>query len=178
MLRLGDTPTKQQLSLLELPRLGISIRIKDKIVDYNSVGTCLLNDNDGATMKRIERDRRYTDDILGEVFDHWIRQEYQAGEENSNTWQVLVKCLRSVQMNALADEIEGVLQHCTESSDKNCRHQKSESQSTSCEVPRIEISHVLLLSAIISGTLAVYIYKYHVRKPGNTMDFNRLPHTN
>ena len=108
-------------------------------MDYNPVGTCLLNDIDGAIMKVIERDHRYyTKYIMDEVFDRWIRREYQEGEGHSNTWQTLVKCLRFIQMNTLADDIEGVLRYCIENPD-NCRHRKIES--TSLEVSRMEISY-------------------------------------
>ena len=136
-------------------------------MDYNSVGTCLLNDNDGATMKRIERDRRYTDDIVGEVFDQWIRLEYQAGEENSNTWRTLVKCLRSVQINALADEIDRVLQFCADNPGKNCQHKKTRSH----EYPRMISLHFTFMftCAIISGILTVCIYLHCLWKRGMTL---------
>ena len=120
---LDDTPTKQQLIQLDVPDLGVSIRIKDGIGDYDTLGVFLLHDDTGIILHRIKNDFKRSSEILDELFNRWIRGEGQVGRERSNTWRMLIKYLQIAKLLVLAEEIESVLQYCAEKSlksDKNC----------------------------------------------------------
>ena len=77
--------------------------------DYLKLGTHLLNDEDGGTMKTIEHDYKTTEEKLNEIFRRWIR-----GQRQTNTWEMLVKSLKYAKLTTLADKIEAVLQFCAE----------------------------------------------------------------
>ena len=110
------TPTMLQLTQLVILEIGVSIRIMDRIGrDYDTLGTYLLNDEDGGIMRTIEHDKnKVTGKILNEVFHRWVKGQGQRNGKNRNTWETLVKCLKHSKLMALADEIETVLNFCTE----------------------------------------------------------------
>ena len=104
-----------QLTLLDVPEIGVSIRIMDKIgSDYHTLGTYLLNDDDGGTMKMITHDHKFTNEILEEIFYRWIKGQGQKDGKKTNTWEALIKYLKHSKFMALADEIEAVLHFCTD----------------------------------------------------------------
>ena len=116
-----------QLNRLDVPEKEVSVWIMDKIGSrYNTLGTYLLNDKDGGIMQTIERDYKFTEKILGEVFHRWIEGQGQKDGEKTNTWEMLVKYLKHAKLMALADEIEFVLQFCTDKTmhmdDEECVH--------------------------------------------------------
>ena len=125
ILSTDDTPTLQQLIELRVPEKGVSLRIMDKIgVGYFTLGTYLLNDEDGGTIRKIERDYKFTEKILEEVFHRWLTGQ---GLKGKNTWETLIKYLKHTKLMVLVDEIESVLQFCTEKTmhvddDKECVH--------------------------------------------------------
>ena len=103
-----------QLNLLDVPEIGVSIWIMDKIgSDYHTLGTYLLNDDDGGKMKEITHDHKLTKEILKEIFYRWINGQGQKDGKKTNTWKALIKYLKHSKFMALADEIEIVLHHCT-----------------------------------------------------------------
>ena len=109
------TPTLQQLTQLDVPEKGYSIRIMDTIGrDYHTLGIYLLNDKDGGIIKTIEHDYRLTANILGEIFHRLIREHQMRNGKKTNTWEKLVEYLRDATLMALADEIETVLRFCSE----------------------------------------------------------------
>ena len=99
-----------------VPDLKISLRIKDRISDYDTLGTFLLNDETGGILEEIRHDYRFSKQRKDEIFDRWIKGEGQVGIMKSNTWGMLVKSLRDSELNALADKIESILQFCTDKS--------------------------------------------------------------
>ena len=103
-----------QLNLLDVPEIGVSIWIMDKIgSDYHTLGTYLLNDDDGGKMKEIIDDHKLTKKILKEIFYRWINEQGQKDGKKTNTWKALIKYLKHSKFMALADEIEIVLHFCT-----------------------------------------------------------------
>ena len=110
------TPTLQQLTQLDVPEKGISIRIMDTIgCDYFILGMHLLNDEDGVIVRTIEHDRKLTADILVEIFRRWIRgYQMKRSGNKTNTWEKLVEYLQYAKLMALADEIESILRFCSE----------------------------------------------------------------
>jgi hypothetical protein len=102
----------QQLTQLDVPEKGVSIRIMDRIGShYHTLGIYLLDDEDGGKIKTIEYDRRWTANILGEIFHCWI-----TGHQirDANTWEKLVEYLGYAKLTVLAKEIDDVLRFCSE----------------------------------------------------------------
>ena len=140
-----------------MPDLGVSFRIKDSIGEYNTLGTFLLNDNDGVILQRIENDFKHSSEILDKIFDRWVRGEGQIGRERSNTWEKLVECLRNSKLHALADKIESVLKFCAEKSvesDKNCL---IENHMSVHEAPWFYLACILTVVTIIATTIIIII---------------------
>jgi hypothetical protein len=109
------TPTLPQLTQLDVPEKGVSIRIMDKIGShYHTLGIFLLNDEDGGEIKTIEYDCRRTADILREIFHRWICGHQMRNGKKINTWEKLVEYLGTVELTVLAKEIDDVLQFCSE----------------------------------------------------------------
>ena len=105
----------QQVTQLDVPEKGVSIRIMDTIgSDYYTLGIYLLNDKDGNIMKVIENDYKFTKKILDEVFHLWIRGHRLMHGKKTNTWEMLVEGLEYAKLMVLADKIESVLQFCSE----------------------------------------------------------------
>ena len=75
--------------------------------DYKTFGTFLLDDENGAIISTMEKQRMQDSyEINKDIFYKWI-----AGSGlQPVTWDTLVKCLRKAKLNTLADDIETVLQ--------------------------------------------------------------------
>ena len=95
---------------MDIPGEGGSIRIKDKIgSDYTTLGTCLLNDNDGNRLREIEKDHHHSKEKLDEIFYRWKKGEGRIDGKNLITWGRLIECLNTAELLALSDDIESVL---------------------------------------------------------------------
>jgi len=71
--------------------------------DYEKFGTLLLEDKNGNIVDSIAKSKHYvTVDITVEILKHWL----QGKGRKPVAWQTLVKCLRDMKMNVLADNIE------------------------------------------------------------------------
>ena len=161
ILLLGDTPTKQQLMLLDVPDLELSLRIKDSIFDYDTLGTFLLNDETGVVLQRISQDYRFSKQIIDEIFDRWIRGEGQIGILKLNTWDMLVKYLKYAKLMVLADELESILQYCTHKG----MHSEKECVTVNAGQTRLELGgiHVFVVTIVVfigTAVIAVFIVYY------------------
>ena len=103
-----------QLTQLDVLEIELSVRIMDSIgSDYHTLGTYLLNDENGGIMRKIKHDYKFTEEILDEVFHRWIKGQGQKDGKKMNTWETLVKYLEHSKLMTLADQIETVLRFCT-----------------------------------------------------------------
>lgn len=102
--RMNEKPNMKELNVLHGRGDQKEVRIIQGIgVDYHTVGTNLLNDDDGAIMPTIKEDERgKTEAIITEVFRRWL-----AGKGRKPvSWGTLVHVLRNIaQLTSLADEI-------------------------------------------------------------------------
>jgi hypothetical protein len=143
-----------------------------RINDYDKLGVFLLNDEDGNTVERIKQDKKVTNNIVFEIFRRWLRGE---GQKNRNTtpnrtWERLVYYLRLIGNIALAEDIELILQECTEEMQKcnNLRREKEYQDKAAECIPEIEPPgfnlHVIITAAvtiligIVSGIIIVLCY--------------------
>ena len=80
------------------------IDIPEKIgADYKHFGMLLLNDDDGNKVTIIEIAKHWNPvDIAVEILHQWRRGKGRVPV----TWRTLVKCLRDVGLNVLADNID------------------------------------------------------------------------
>ena len=148
------------MTLLDVPDLGVSIRIKESIDDYNTLGTFLLNDNTGVILKQIENDFKRSSKILDEIFDRWVRGEGKVIRERSNTWEKLVEYLRISKLNTLADDIESVLKFCTEKSVESKEKCFIENRDSVHNVdPVFYLDYIILTMTIIATTFI--IFRFH-----------------
>lgn len=158
---LDDTPTRQLLTLLDVPDLDLSLRIKDGIRNYVTVGTFLLNDAKGVIMDRIRDTHKRVEDVVDEVFNRWLSGEGQNREEKSNTWGKLVESLKYAEEMDLANKIESVISFCINKRDKNCvvlgsvNHIQEKSTNN-------EYFLILLLTVIV--VIGSMVIIYHRRK--------------
>ena len=84
--------------------------------DYEKFGTLLLDDKKGNKVKNIEVfERGDPVEIAVEILKKWL----QGKGRKPVTWQTLVKCLRDVRMNVLADNIQSSLSEHNRSKDLN-----------------------------------------------------------
>ena len=105
----------QQLTQLDVPEKTLSIRIMDRIGNnYDTLGTFLLDDHDGGILLTIKRDYKSAEKIVREIFYGWLKGQEKKDRPKINTWGMLAKYLRMSKLVALADEIENVLDFCTE----------------------------------------------------------------
>ena len=146
--------------LLDVPDLGISIRIKESIDDYNTLGTFLLHDSNAVILKQIENDFKRLNKILDEIFDRWVRGEGQIGRERSNTWGMLIKYLRIAKLHVLADDIESVLEFCTKKSVESNRNCLIENNISVHEAPWFYLACISTVVTIIATTIFIII-KFH-----------------
>ena len=169
------TPTMLQLTQLDVLEIGVSIRIMDRIgSDYDTLGTHLLNDEDGGIMRTIEHDKnKVTGKILNEVFHRWIKGQGQKNGKKTNTWEMLVKYLKHVKLMALADEIEAVLQFCTEKTmhlnDEECAHEYGERMHEALIETKSLQYLISMLAAVIIGAAI-----FHCRRKLNTIACHQL----
>ena len=74
--------------------------------NYEKFGTLLLEDKKGNGIDSIAKSKHYIPvDITVEILKQWL----QGKGRKPVTWQILVKCLRDTNLNALADDIESSL---------------------------------------------------------------------
>ena len=74
---------------------------------YRSFGIQLLDDHNGMKVSEIETSRqRVSSLILQDIFQEWLLGR----GKQPVTYTTLVECLRAVDLNVLADDIEEVLQ--------------------------------------------------------------------
>ena len=74
---------------------------------YTDFGTFLLEDHTGMKVSAIETARlRVSAPILQDIFQEWL----QGRGKEPVTYATLVECLRSANLNVLADDIQEVLQ--------------------------------------------------------------------
>lgn len=153
ILSLDDTPTQQQLTQLDVPDLNLFIRIKDSISDYVTVGTFLLNDEQGVIMDEIRDDHKSAKERKHEVFKRWIRGVRQKGREKSNTWGMLVRSLKVAEENDLADKIESVIEFCEDQSTH--RDKKCKSGNAQHNVIQEKSTETVLISVAIVGATVI-----------------------
>ena len=73
---------------------------------YNMFGVLLLNDESGATISALEQQHQNrATSINFEILQQWIR----GSGGKPVTWETLVKVLRQIELNILADKIESFL---------------------------------------------------------------------
>ena len=145
------------MTLLDVPDLGVSIRIKDSIGDYNTLGTFLLHDSNGVILQRIENDYKHSNKILDIIFDRWVRGEGHFGKERSNTWGMLVKYLQISKLHVLADEIESVLEFCAEKSVESNRNCLIENNVSVHETLWFYLARISTVVTIIATTIFIIV---------------------
>ena len=102
-----DQPTLPQLIDFPPSADGEGLNITKEIgTDYNMFGVLLLNDKSGATISALERQHHSrATSINYEILQQWIR----GSGKMPVTWETLVKVLRQIELNTLADKIESSL---------------------------------------------------------------------
>ena len=103
-LLLGNKPEMEEL---------MNLQIFDVIVEYKILGTCLLDDKDGTTMKRLEIDYKYVEDRVSEMFRLWMGG---MGKKNAVTWGGLFTCLTFANLKYLAEKVKST--YCATASDR------------------------------------------------------------
>ena len=149
-----------------------------RINDYDMLGVFLLNDKDGSIVERIKQDKKVTNKIVFEIFRRWLRGEGQKNGPTTpiRTWDRLVYYLRQTENIVLAEDIELILQACTEEKHKCSRRDKEqiyqdkaaecfqEFESPTCNLHILITSVVTVLICIISGIVIILLYHYHSGK--------------
>ena len=138
--------------------------------NYDSLGADLLNDEKGEIMRTIERDYKYAEKILGEVFYRWIKGQGQKDGMKTNTWGMLVKYLQRAKLMVLADEIESVLQFCAEKTahvdDDECNHEYGEHKHDMPLETKSTLQYLISMLAavicIVGPGAAIFRYKSEV----------------
>ena len=149
------------MTQLDVPDLGVSIRIKDSIGEYNTLGTFLLHDSNGVILQQIENDFKHSNKILDKILDCWVRGEGQIGRERSNTWEKLVEYIRIAKLHALADDIESVLKFCTEKSVESSEKCSIENRVSVHNVdPVFYLACILTLMTIIATTFIIFRFRH------------------
>ena len=82
--------------------------MQDIGINYDTVGTFLLDDKYGTIIASIKEDKQEIHKILREIFFRWINLG------KTSTWGTLVDFLRASELRALADHIETVIHFCAE----------------------------------------------------------------
>ena len=102
-----DQPTLPQLIDFPTSADGEGLNITKEIgADYNMFGVLLLNDKCGATISALERQHQNRATSINlEILQQWIR----GSGRKPVTWETLVKVLRQIELNILADKIESSL---------------------------------------------------------------------
>ena len=96
-------------NLLKFPSNRGNINIPEQIgTKYRSFGILLLKDDSGTIISALEHEwNRDAEKINRTILEKWICGK---GLEPF-TWDTLVKCLRDVDLNVLANDIEEILLH-------------------------------------------------------------------
>ena len=94
--------------LLKFPGKYGKINIPEQIsTKYRNFGIILLNDDSGAIVSGIEREKKdNANEINQAILEKWIGGRGR----QPVTWDTLVKCLQDIDLAVLADKIEEVLQ--------------------------------------------------------------------
>ena len=98
----GDIPKRSELEDRDI--------IDNIAADYSIVGTCLLDDDYGNKIKRLEEEyrSRSVTELVREIIRLWTNGK----GATPRTWGGLVICLLSAKLNRLADEITSA--YCVE----------------------------------------------------------------
>ena len=73
---------------------------------YNMFGVLLLSDESGATISALEQQHQSrATSINFEILQQWL----EGSGKRPVTWETLVKVLRQIELNILADKIESSL---------------------------------------------------------------------
>ena len=98
-------PTMRELK--KFPGKSGSFNILQQIgANYKDFGIFLLKDDTGAkTSTIVKQEKGDVGEINQAIFQNWID-----GKGMPCTWKILVECLRDVELNVLANEIEEVLE--------------------------------------------------------------------
>jgi len=87
------------------PSYHVLIKQLEKVAEWKTVATHLLKDEDGSTIKAIEKTYHHdVEDCRAEM----IRQYIKSGDVS---WQNILSALRKSNYNNLANEIEKKLYH-------------------------------------------------------------------
>ena len=98
-------PSKLQLQGSAVIGVSDHIQVMERIsADYSALGTCLLNDIDGAKLGAIVNNHHLTEKIVDAVLTDWLR-----GKGQSTTWRTLIKCLYDAQLKNLAQDLKTAL---------------------------------------------------------------------
>ena len=119
--------------------------IIDNIVDYINVGTCLLNDDYGNKIKRLEKEyrSRSVTAIVEEIFRLWT----DGNGATPVSWEGLVVCLLSAKLNRLADEITSA--YCVEKRTNSYTRNHVSSLTADLDEGYIKESQMGLLTVIL-----------------------------
>ena len=129
----------------ELQTLGIT----DDIVDYSSysrVGTCLLNDENGNKIKKLEVDYGSVTPRIEEIFRLWMN----GNGATPVSWAGLVACLKPAQLNTIIERIES--EYCLMG--KADSHSGRHSTDEGCT----KDSQTRILTGIINIMVSSYIF--------------------
>ena len=102
-----DQPTFPLLIDFPASAGGESLNVLKEIgTHYNMFGVLLLNDKTGATISALEQQHQCRATAINyEILQQWIR----GSGKKPVTWETLVKVLRQIELNTLADKIESSL---------------------------------------------------------------------
>ena len=106
-------PNMEQLIVLEI--------MDNVVAHYSRLGTCLLHDKYGNTIRKLEINYAFVERRIEEIFRLWMEGKDQT---NLVSWLRLVECLRHIKLHRLADEIE--LEYCVEKEESSSRKYRRE----------------------------------------------------
>ena len=100
------TDRKPDLIILErFPHPSGNINIMEEVVpEYRRLGNILLKSPNGVRVSNIEMNNpRNVEDVVYDIFRAWLSEDADA------TWSKLVQCLKEINLNPLAKNIERCL---------------------------------------------------------------------
>ena len=99
-----------------------TLDIIENIVGYsiNKVGTCLLKDDNGNKIKKLEVDYASVTARVEEMFQLWINGD----GKRPVSWEVLIACLESAKLNRLIEIIESAY-YCKEEEVKSYNNERA-----------------------------------------------------
>jgi hypothetical protein len=98
--------TPPTLPLLDsLPFKGGKLRIIQKCCpNYPTLGIHLLNDDDGAEVKRIEMEKNFKPEpTMKAIFEEWLNTRKDC------SWSIFITCLQKCNLNKLAKDVKDAL---------------------------------------------------------------------